>query len=118
MNKNKDTGNKGEKIAANYLVDKGFIIEALNWRFKHWEVDIFASNKNTLHCIEVKTRTSYLYGNPEESIHQSKMNALKNAAEEYLLQHPQWKNLQFDVISIALNDGQVSEIFMLEDVYF
>lgn len=118
MNYNKDTGNKGENIAANYLLKHGYNIINKNWRYRHWEVDIIASKKNKLHFVEVKTRTNDRFGKPEESIGRNKMNNLKNAAEEYLYQHPEWKYIEFDVIAITLKYEEVKEIFMIEDVYF
>ncbi len=55
---------------------------------------------------------------PEESIRRDKMNNLKNAAEEYLYQHPEWKYIQFDVLAITLRGEEVLEMFLIEDVYF
>ena len=118
MNNNKATGNKGEEIAAVYLVKTGYTLLARNWRFRHWEVDIIASKEQFLHFIEVKTRYSLRFGRPEESITRDKMKNLKNAAEEYQYQHPEYKYIQFDVLAITLVNEEVKEIFMIEDVYF
>lgn len=118
MNHNRITGNKGEEIAAGYLVKNGYSLLARNWRYRHWEVDIIASKNGFLHFIEVKTRYSLRYGRPEESITRDKMNNLKNAAEEYQYQHPEWKYIQFDVMAITLVNDEVKEIFVIEDVYF
>jgi putative endonuclease len=118
MNYRKDTGNKGEDIAAQYAAEHGYSVIERNWRYKYWEVDIIASKKNKLHFIEVKTRTNERFGKPEESIGRDKMNSLKRAAEEYLYQHPEWKYIQFDVMAITLHGKEVKEIFLIEDVYF
>ena len=118
MTNHKLTGNKGEIIATNYLQEKGYTIIENNWRHKHLEVDIIASNNNRLHFVEVKTRTNTKFGLPEDSISQAKMNHLKKAAEEYLYQHPEWLKIQFDVIAITLKKDSVVEIFVIEDVFF
>ncbi len=115
---NKDTGIKGENIATDYLLLHGFTIIERNWRYKYWEIDIIASKGNLLHFIEVKTRTNERFGKPEESINETKMNALKNAASEYLHRHIEWKNIVFDVIAITLKNTVASEILFIEDVYF
>lgn len=115
--KNKDVGDKGEAIAANFLQKKGFIILERNWRHKHLEVDIIASESKKLHFVEVKTRTNTKYGLPEESISQAKMNHLKVAAEAYLRLNPQWELIQFDVISVMITKEK-EEIFLIEDVFF
>lgn len=115
---NKITGNKGEAIASNYLVENGYEILATNWRFRYSEVDIIASKDDCLHFIEVKTRSSTRYGNPEESITVKKMEKLKQAAAEYQYQYPQWKFIQFDVIAIVLEKEKAKEVKLFKDVYF
>ena len=118
MSNNKATGNKGEQMAAVYLKQLGYTIAECNWRHKHWEVDIIASKENRLHFFEIKTRTSDKYGKPEESIGKKKMQNLRNAAEEYLYLHPEWKYVQFDVLAISIYYGEPVEYFLMEDVYF
>ena len=118
MNKNQLTGQLGENIAAGFLQQKGYTILSRNWRCRHWEVDIIACLNGRLHFIEVKTRHSLQFGAPEESISREKMQHLRNAAEAYQYQHPQWKYLQFDVLAITLVNNHVKEILLIDDVYF
>jgi putative endonuclease len=118
MNDNKTTGQRGEDLAAEYLLTKGYTLLARNWRFRHWEVDIIANRDKYLHFIEVKTRTSLRYGQPEESITREKMVCLRNIAEEYQYQHPEWQYIQFDVIAITITGDHLRELFVIEDVYF
>jgi len=114
--KNKDTGNFGENLACNFLIEKGFMIIAQNWRYKHLEIDIIASKDQQLHIVEVKTRSNIEFGYPEQFIGKQKFQFLKNAAAIYQYQNPQWKNIQFDVIAITLIEPV--EILFLEDVFF
>ncbi len=121
MNKktnNQYKGTLGENIATNYLIENGFVILERNWRYKHCEVDVICQKNNILHFIEVKTRLTNQFGNPEESINEKKMNALKKAAEEYLNQNTTWNLLQFDVIAIKLNGEKIEDLFFIEDVFF
>jgi putative endonuclease len=115
---NKDTGFLGENMAADYLIEHGYEVLYRNWRYKHLELDIIASKKGRLHIIEVKTRSSLQFGYPEQSIHSSKMQYLKNAAAMFQFQHNQWKYLQFDVVAIHLNSKAQWELSLFEDVYF
>ena len=120
-NKNKtniEKGIHGENVATDYLLQNGHTVIERNWRYKKFEIDIITTKEDILHFIEVKTRTTNQFGNPEESISTVKMNALKKGAEQYLLQNTQWKNIQFDVISIKLQNQIVEEIFLIEDVFF
>lgn len=114
--KNKDTGNFGENLACSFLIEKGFMILAQNWRYKHLEIDIIASKDQQLHIVEVKTRSNIEFGYPEQFIGKQKFQFLKNAAAIYQYQNPQWKNIQFDVIAITLIEPM--EILFLEDVFF
>ena len=118
MSWNKTTGNKGEELAADYLLAKGYQVIERNWRFRYAEVDIIAAKENRLHFFEIKTRTSDKYGKPEESMSQKKMNMLKIAAEEYQYKNLQWKYVQFDVLAITIINGEPVEYFLIEDVYF
>jgi len=118
MHNNKATGNQGESMAATYLQQLSYTIMEYNWRYRHWEVDLIACKENRLHFIEIKTRTSDKFGNPEDSIGRKKMQNLRNAAEEYLYLHPEWKYVQFDVLAISMYFGKPVEYFLIEDVYF
>lgn len=111
------TGFLGEKMAAEYLLAKGFTLLYQNWRHSHWEVDIIASLNNTLHFIEVKTRRTKKFGYPEEDVTKKKMENLINASEEFLYQYPQWKLIQFDILSINIPANKTPEFFFIEDVY-
>ena len=48
---------------------------------------------------------------------QKKINNLINAAEEYLHQYPQWKRIQFNILSITMLKDEPVEYFFIEDVY-
>ncbi|GAB2821727.1 YraN family protein [Ferruginibacter profundus] len=111
------TGSTGETMAVHYLIEKGFIILHQNWRHSHWEVDVIAAKENVLHFIEVKTRRTKKFGHPEEAVSKKKIRNLINASEEYLYRFPQWKRIQFDIISITILKNQPPEYFFIEDVF-
>ena len=117
MAKHNQTGTTGEAMAAVYLLEKGYHILHQNWRHWHWEVDIIAEKENILHFIEVKTKRTRQYGYPENNVDKKKIKNLINAAEEYLYQQPQWKRIQFDILSITMLTGEPVEYFFIEDVY-
>ena len=86
-----------------------------NWRSGKREIDIIAAKQNRLHFIEVKTRQSTAFGMPEEQVDLSKLRSIRLAADAYLEKHPQWKRIQFDIISIRLT-GEEIFIDYFEDV--
>ena len=104
-------------MAIEYLLKKGFSILHQNWRHSHWEVDVIASLNNTLHFIEVKTRRTQKFGYPEDDVSKKKIENLINASEEYQFIYPQWKLIQFDVLSITIQKNKPVEYFFIEDVY-
>ena len=110
------TGNKGESLAVEYFIKKGYEILHQNWRHKHWEVDIIASQNGMLHFIEIKTRTSLKFGHPEEAVDKKKIRFLINASEEFLYLYPEWQRIQFDVLSINIANDNI-DYFFIEDVY-
>lgn len=112
-----NTGHLGEEMAIEYLLKKGFNILHKNWRHSHWEVDVIASFNDTLHFIEVKTRKTNKFGFPEDDVTKKKMENLINASEGYLFLYPQWKQIQFDILSISIFKNQSAEYFFIEDVY-
>lgn len=117
MARHNETGKKGEVLASTWLKENGYEILHLNWRHSHYEIDIIATLREKLHFIEVKTRNSMAFGHPEESVSKKKFNSLMNAAEEYLIQHPQWKRVQYDILSITKGEDHPLEYFLIEDVY-
>lgn len=115
MSRTIETGKYGERLAVFYLESWGFKILQCNWRFSYYEIDIIASFENTLHFIEVKTRTSTRFGFPEESVGNKKLKSLYRAADEYLSREAGWKNISFDILSICGAAGQEKVLF-IEDI--
>ncbi|MCU0389253.1 MAG: YraN family protein [Chitinophagaceae bacterium] len=117
MAQHNETGNRGEEIAGAHLTQHGYSIIQTNFRHGRNEVDIIASKGETLHFIEVKTKAGESIGHPEQRVDRSKINRMKIVAEQYLFDHPDWKFIQFDIISVLMKDGMPPEIFVIEDVY-
>lgn len=117
MAKHNHTGTTGEMLGAAYLIKEGYTITEKNWRHGRSEVDIIAIKNNTLHFIEIKTRRTKKFGQPEEQVGKKKMENLINAAEQYLFLNPRWQRIQFDILAISMPDKAAVEYFFIEDVY-
>lgn len=117
MASHNDTGQKGEEIAASYFKEKGYEIVCRNWRYKHWEVDLIAFKDDILHFMEVKCRSSKKFGFPEQSVSKKKIQNLMNASVEFVFQHPQYKRVQFNILSINLHKEAQPEFLFIPDVY-
>lgn len=93
-------GKTGEEEAVNYLKNEGFEILSTNWRFKHLEVDIIAMHKDELVIIEVKSRSTDAFGEPEVFVSKQKQRNLIKAANAYINEVNFNGETRFDVISI------------------
>lgn len=118
MAKHNETGIKGEELAQNFLLKKGYKILNCNWRWERKEIDIVAEVDSLLVFVEVKTRATTYFGFPEDAVDFRKQDFMKLAAEEYMYQHPQYTRIRFDVISIISKNGMVREIQHFEDAFF
>ena len=79
MAKHNELGQKGEKIAADFLEKAGYEILERNWVFQKAELDIVAQKENILAIVEVKTRTSADFGLPQDFVKPKKIQLLVKA---------------------------------------
>ena len=105
MAKHNELGKQGEEIAAQYLIEKGYEIVERNWRNSHKEIDIIAKDGVELVIVEVKTRQSDDFGEPDIAVTRQKQSRLIYAANAYLFRHNLDIDTRFDIISIVMKDG-------------
>ncbi|MBL7699933.1 MAG: YraN family protein [Chitinophagaceae bacterium] len=111
-------GKDGEQKAKEYLLLRGFDILFTNWKYKNvYEIDVIAEKNETVHFIEVKTRYSLKYGNPEDAVSLKKFRCLQKGAEAFQILYPRVKKIQFDIVSVLILPGKEIEFFFIEDVY-
>ena len=82
--KRRETGILGEKLAGDFLRERGYEILETNYRSPYGEIDLIARHRGYLVFIEVRTKKSREFGNPEESITQTKKEHLTATAWHYL----------------------------------
>jgi putative endonuclease len=104
-------GRAGENLAAEFLVKQGFEIAARNYRHGRGEIDLIVKRNDWLLFIEVKTRTSSSFGEPEGFVHDFQINRIFDAAEHYIFDTDWQGNVRFDVISIKLSKDPVIDHF-------
>jgi putative endonuclease len=118
MSKHNKIGIKGEQIAADYLLNKGYNILHRNWRSSHKEIDIIAVNNDILAIVEIKTRSRKDISFPEEAVTHKKQQYLKDAANDFCCLFPQYINIRFDIISILIDKEEVKEIIHFEEAFY
>lgn len=141
---NKQTGNRGEDLAVEYLQKKGYRIEERNFRTRFGELDIVCWDKETLVFVEVKTKIGHDFGEPEEMVNKSKLAQVQRMGEVYIELKTQeleksipsgpgladwgplrpgpgegWRGqCRVDVVAIVLReDGEVEKLEHYEAVY-
>lgn len=112
-----DTGKMGENLACEFLGNNGYHILERNYRCPEGEIDIVARQQNTLVFVEVRTKTSRIFGRPEESITPVKAARLKTLAARYGQSHPGLPDTwRIDVVAIEMNkNGSASRIEIIEN---
>ncbi len=98
------TGKKGEEIAVNFLINKGFNILEQNYRAPHAEVDIIAKDIDVVCFIEVKTRTSTSKALAKQAVNRKKQKKIIMGAQTYLKSNRLFNvRARFDVIEVMIN---------------
>ena len=82
-------------------MDKGYKILQVNWRHQKVEVDIIALDGNILVFVEVKCRSTAVFGDAQIFVSKKKEELFKTA-EAYLEENDIDNEIRFDVIGITL----------------
>ena len=114
---NRKKGNRGEELAQDYLKQKGYKIRHCNWQFGHKELDIVAEHDNMLVVVEVKSRTTDIYENPEDAVSKKKIRLILDATEAYLDQYDLDLEVRFDVIAVVFHSNKAPEIEHFDDAF-
>lgn len=117
MGKHNEFGKEGERIAIDYLVDKGYEIVEQNYRFLKAEVDIIARKKDVLAIVEVRARSNDQIIPIAETITPKKIKLLVAAADNYVVENQLEVEVRFDVITI-LRNRKIFKIEHLESAFY
>jgi len=110
-------GRLGEKLAADYLREKGYHIRSRNWRYHPFEIDIIAEKNQELVFVEVKLRENNDLLELWELVSKSQQKRIMAAAHEYVLMNDLDLESRFDIIGIHIIKGEAS-IEHYEDAFY
>ena len=97
------TGKRGEELAVAYLAEAGYRIVERNYRCLFGEIDIVAEEGETLVFVEVKSRRSDAYGDPQLAVGHQKQKKISMIAVHYLAErHLRHRLARFDVVAVKL----------------
>lgn len=117
MAQHNELGKKGEDLAVAYLLKANYEILERNYRFDKAEVDIIARKKGVLAIIEVKTRSSLDFGNPQDFVKPKQIKNLVKAVNEYVSESNIEDEVRFDIIGIV-KKGPKYKIEHLKNAFY
>jgi putative endonuclease len=118
MAEHNELGTKGEELAIVHLRSLGYEIMATNWHTQKEEIDIVAMDGNMLVMVEVKTRSTGYFGEPQVFVNRNKQKLLIKAANDYIRLKGFRGECRFDIISIVMPEGKQPRIDHLKDAFY
>lgn len=107
----KKLGARGEAEVAAYLAQKGIRIIDSNWRIKGGEIDLIGEDGEIIVFVEVKTRTSNMFGTPFDAITPEKAFRLQRLALAWMAMNHRWgQDYRIDAAGVWMDGFGVCEI--------
>ena len=104
MAEHNELGKLGEQLAVDYLLENNYVILERNFIYQKAEIDIIAQKDDRIIIVEVKTRNSDFFGDPQEFVSKGKIKLLVKAANEYVVSNEIDLEIRFDIIAILKNN--------------
>ncbi len=112
-----ELGKLGEQLAVDYLSRNGFTILERNFIYDKAELDIIAQKEKRVIVVEVKTRNSAFFGDPQDFVTKAKIKLMVKAANEYVLTNNIDLEVRFDIISIIKNQ-HIEKVEHFENAFY
>jgi putative endonuclease len=95
-------GRRGEDAAARHLESHGLQLLERNYRCRGGEIDLVMLEGATLVLVEVRLRTSSVFGGAAASVGPRKQRRFMLAARHLMMTRPAYRKLQtrFDVVAL------------------
>jgi putative endonuclease len=103
-------GRLGEDLAHRFLRARGCIVVARNYRppSGHGEIDLVVRHLEKLVFVEVKTRDTAEFGEPDRAVDVEKRFHLTRAAHDYARRAGvEWQHVRFDIVSVILSPRRI-----------
>lgn len=117
MAQHNELGKKGEQLAVDFLLENGYEIIARNYIFQKAEIDIIAKHKDMMVCVEVKTRNSDFFGDPQDFVTKGKIKNLVKAMDAFIIDNEIELESRFDIIAVLLNK-KVQHLTHYENAFY
>ncbi|WP_299433207.1 YraN family protein [uncultured Aquimarina sp.] len=110
-------GKEGEKLAVAFLEKHSYDILERNYRYLKAEVDIIAQKGDTIIVVEVKTRSTPEFGDPQDFVKPKQIQLLVKAIDHYVTENDLDVEVRFDIVAIIKNKSG-TKIEHLEDAFY
>jgi putative endonuclease len=95
-------GKEGERVAEQYLKNKGYKLVERNYRCPVGELDLIVLDRRVVVFVEVKTRSGHGYGSPLEAVEFRKQRKMIQVAQYFLnAKKLHQRDARFDVVGIS-----------------
>ena len=113
-------GRSGEAFAKKHFESLGYEFIAENYKYERAEIDLIFKNDEmkVLVFIEVKTRRTKTFGEPEGSVTEMKLMQIYKAAEGFVMENPEYEDYEkrFDIAAVMIING-VMKMNHLENAF-
>ena len=113
----KNLGKTGESLACEYLRANKIKVLHKNYKNKIGEIDIIAKEGDTVAFIEVKTRSSYIFGTPAEAVNYRKRQKIIKTALKWMTDKNYEDDIRFDVIEVLINETGAPDINYIKNAF-
>lgn len=121
MTARQELGEQGERIAEQWLAERGWRILDRRFRSGHRDIDLVIERTDAegrlVAFVEVKTRASASFGGPLAAVHWRKQREMARAARHWLSRPREaCSTYRFDVIGIIYGRG-LPEVVHIENAF-
>ena len=118
MAQHNDLGTQGEALAVAHLLKKGYQILVRNYTYLKGEIDIIARIGDTIAIVEVKTRSTPDFGDPQDFLKPAQIKRLVETANKFIEELGETEvEVRFDIVAIIKNKAG-TKVEHLEDAFY
>ncbi|MCI0569686.1 MAG: YraN family protein [Myxococcaceae bacterium] len=110
-------GTEAEEAAVSFLQGEGYRVLARNFRCRHGELDVVVERGEVLAFVEVRMRSTSIWGDPALTVSHAKQRRVVRTALHFLhARRLPPRAIRFDVISIV-GRGEGAELEHIPDAF-